>query len=403
MHVAAINVADELIPLWRGSFRCDPTDNRESWDWAVLQGDTWKDHGDAVAAATPFLPGSFDRPPRNPAEKINSGYKAWEYLLYLFGLGPALLYGILPDKYWKNFCKLVRGIRLMQQHEILSEELVEAHHMLIDFEREFEEIYYQRRPDRLHFIRPWIHSLGHLAPETLNKGPPISSSQWTMERTIGNLGQEIRSHSQPYANLSQRGVRRCQINALKILIPLLEPPEDILPRGSIDLGQGYVLLRRKERSSHHMRDCENTALLDFLNAPPRVLPPITRWARLRLPNGQIARSLWKESAMTRLPRISRNVKWRVLDQIKTLALVSLYSPPNLRLLEESCHTLYTCEYQGDRALCIVDTVAIKSVVAMIPHALPDNPEQLRFFLVEKPGLDVAYMGGAMEHMEGDED
>ncbi|KAJ6528077.1 hypothetical protein B0H19DRAFT_1195027 [Mycena capillaripes] len=39
------------------------------------------------------IPGSFDRPPRNPAEKINSGYKAWERLLYVYGAGPALLYG----------------------------------------------------------------------------------------------------------------------------------------------------------------------------------------------------------------------------------------------------------------------------------------------------------------------
>ncbi|KAJ8089822.1 hypothetical protein PM082_018398 [Marasmius tenuissimus] len=58
-----------------------------------------------VAAATPFIPISFDRPPRDPAEKISSGYKAWEFL-YFFGLGPCLLYGLLPNKYWSQYCKL---------------------------------------------------------------------------------------------------------------------------------------------------------------------------------------------------------------------------------------------------------------------------------------------------------
>ena len=74
-------------------------DDIQTWDWAVLKGDIWEDHGAAVARVTPYIPGSFDRPPHNPAEKISSGYKAQEWLGYLYGLAPALLYGILPDKY----------------------------------------------------------------------------------------------------------------------------------------------------------------------------------------------------------------------------------------------------------------------------------------------------------------
>ncbi|KAH7903077.1 hypothetical protein BJ138DRAFT_1138795 [Hygrophoropsis aurantiaca] len=425
MHLAAINIADELIPLWRGLFKCDATDDKDNWDWAVLKGAVWKDHGRAVAAATKYLPGSFDRPPRNPAEKINSGYKAWEYLLYLFGLGPVLLYGILPEKYWIHFCKLVRGIRLMQQHNIRSEELVEAHTMLTEFELDFELEYYQRRTDRMHFMRPWLHGLIHLAPETITKGPPICSSQWTMERTIGNLGQEIRSHSQPYANLSQRGVRRAQVNALKVLIPALDPPDNLLPRGAIDLGGGFVLLNRKERTPNVMRQCEVAATLAYIQTqgiiiPAEMCPKITRWARLRLPNGQIARSAWKEQSMTRQPRMSRNVKMRLngfqafgevyfyfqiqLNQeLKTLALVSMYSPPDMAILKASSQTLYSCVHRGDGDLVLVEANTIESVVAMIPHKLPGSAED-RFFLVEKPGLDVVRMGGAGEDgMQGDDD
>ena len=84
MHLVSLNIPDILISLWRGMIDCDKNDSRRTWDWAMLQGDVWKAHGDAAAASTPYLPGSFDRPPRNPAEKINSGYKAWEYLMYIF-------------------------------------------------------------------------------------------------------------------------------------------------------------------------------------------------------------------------------------------------------------------------------------------------------------------------------
>ena len=50
-----------------------------------------------------------------------------------------------------------------------------------------------------------------------------------MECTIGNLGEEIRQPSNPYANLSQRGLLRCQVNALTAMIPdLQQSPQHFL-------------------------------------------------------------------------------------------------------------------------------------------------------------------------------
>ena len=115
MHLIFINLGELLIPLWRGTMKCDVTDDLSSWDWATLTGDAWQAHGKVVADATPFFPLSFHRPPRNPAEKISSGYKATEYFHYLFGLGPGIFRAILPSKYWKHFCKLVRGVRILVQ------------------------------------------------------------------------------------------------------------------------------------------------------------------------------------------------------------------------------------------------------------------------------------------------
>ena len=80
-----------------------------------------------------YLPSSFDRPLRNIAEKLTSGYKAWEFLLYLYGLGPGLLYGLLPDVYYTNFCKLVLGIRLMHQHRITWASVCEVQQALASF------------------------------------------------------------------------------------------------------------------------------------------------------------------------------------------------------------------------------------------------------------------------------
>ena len=144
MHLATLNLADLFLPLWRGSFDHDPLDPPSNWPWAVLQGEIWEMHGRDVAAATPHLPGSFDRPPRNIAEKINSGYKAWEWLLYLYGLAPALLLNILPDPFYSHFCKLVLAMHIIQQYRISSTNLVLADTLLRSFAYEFETLYYQR-------------------------------------------------------------------------------------------------------------------------------------------------------------------------------------------------------------------------------------------------------------------
>lgn len=307
MHLTALNDPDLLLGLWRGTVKCYSADTKDNWDWKVLVGKVWETHGKTVEMAKPYLPSSFGRVPRNPAEKINTSYKAWEYLLYLFGLGPALLRSILPEKYWLNFCKLTRGIQLLYQLDISVDHLKEGHKLLCEFHQEFEDLYVQRLPERIHFLRHSIHLLTHIAPETIRVGPLTCYAQWTMETAIGNLGEEIRQDRDPYANIAQRGLLRAQTNSLLAMMPDILIPGDksmTLPRGSKDLGGGYVLLRACQPTAVDISDREATAIMVLWDAkgwPNRDRWPraVRRWARLRLPNGQILRSWWMESRSLR--------------------------------------------------------------------------------------------------------
>ncbi|KAJ3505412.1 hypothetical protein NLJ89_g7431 [Agrocybe chaxingu] len=340
MHLVSLNIPDLLFGLWRGTIDCDPDDSKTTWDWLVLTGNTWKMHGQSVADATPYLPGSFDRPPRNPAEKISSGYKAWEFLTYLFGLGPGLLYGVLPDKYWKNYCKLVTGVRLIHQRTITKAQLLKSHRLLVQFTKEFETLYYQRKPTRLHFVRQSIHALLHTGPEVPRLGPGICYTQWTMERTIGNLGEEIRQPSNPFQNLSERGVRRAQVNALYATLPDLRNPEN-LPRVSEDLGNQFFLLGARERNPHVVPATEVALIRAFYHAHNVQ---------------QIVRSAWKEKEKPlEKVRMARNIMFyddlevrspkfgevQYFFQLKlnnlnhAVALVSVFDSPDAFLAEES--------------------------------------------------------------------
>jgi hypothetical protein len=143
-----------------------------------------------------------------------------------------------------------------------------------------------------------------------------------MECTIGNLVEEIQQPSNPYANLGQCAIRRAQINALKSIIPSLDTSDTkCLPHFAKDLGSGYALLKCQDRTSCTTTVHEGWAIQDYIERACSDSPILQQfshdgtirvcwWARLQLLNGQIARSLWKETHFN--ARRSHNVKVWVL-------------------------------------------------------------------------------------------
>jgi hypothetical protein len=155
-------------------------------------------------------------------------------------LGPALLFGVLPELYYGNYCKLVRVYQILMQDEITPEEVAYTDKLYTEFSDEFELIYIQRKGDCLHMACQSIHSGSHNAAETTRLGPLMNTSQWTMERAIGLLVEGIQSHVHAFSNLSQIARRYCQINSLLAAIPDLDLSVKESTRQG-DIGEGYFL------------------------------------------------------------------------------------------------------------------------------------------------------------------
>ena len=66
--------------------------------------------------------------------------------------------------------------------------------------------------------------------------------------------------------------------------------------------------------------------------------------------------------------------------------------PHQELLELSYNTLLSCTLEME--VKVIEVQSICAVVAMVPHH--PFPEELRYFVVEKPGLDVTSLGGVTE-------
>ena len=100
------------------------------------------------------------------------------------------------------------------------------------------------------------------------------------------------------------------------------------------------------------------------------------------------------------------------DLERTVAMVSMFLPPDQALIKVSSGTLYVARYSGNEAHSVIDAKSITSVVAMPP--LPLKQEELNmpgmddkyenlFYVGELIGQDIMHYAGVDEHMEDDED
>jgi hypothetical protein len=306
MHLLSINIDELFLSLIRGTIKCESTDNKLSWDWCTLVGEVWENHGRLVAEATSLFPSFFHRPPRNPAQKINSGYKATEWFLYVFGLGPGLFRAVIPKQYWQNLCRLVRGVRILLQRSITGSQVREAHASLILFAEEYEQLYYRQRPDRIHFCRPCIHTITHAATEIIRVGPGTHTTQYPIERSINRFCRRIRQPSNPFVNLARGTVFEAQSSAAMSIYPFLDPKhgKPSIPESSIPVDKGFFLLSPRDRYATKITGPYAQVIIQSGFGIQR-----TRFGRLHLPDGHTARSLYSETRQsTKSVRVTRNVK-----------------------------------------------------------------------------------------------
>jgi len=115
-----------------------------------------------------------------------------------------------------------------------------------------------------------------------------------MERVIGMFGSLLAQLSNPFANLAAQAQKMAHVNAMVAMWPSFERDTKD-PRGSIDLGDGYLLLGPKDDSEpHYLSPTDEAALTAFCSgrqdAETTDQRSVYRWGRLKLPTEQVARS-----------------------------------------------------------------------------------------------------------------
>lgn len=88
------------------------------------------------------------------------------------------------------------------------------------------------------------------------------------------------------------------------------------------------------------------------------------------------------------------------NNVETLALISRYDAPDTQLVKASSGALLVCRYRGNAtALDVIPVTNIVSCIAMVPFKNQEN----MFFVCEKMGLEVAFLGGEGEDAANEEE
>ncbi|KAJ3502398.1 hypothetical protein NMY22_g18601 [Coprinellus aureogranulatus] len=246
MHLIYENVGPNMIEFWCGTHKNLDHDGQ---GYRIELG-VWKGICEATAAAGRTTPAAYGPAlPDMSAEgtRLSADMKGFWFQF----LGPVLLAKAFPDeKVYKHFVKLVTIITRCLQFSITRAEVHALRQDIIKWVKTYEEIYYQRDPDRLSACPVTIHSLLHIVDGILLLGPVWVYWSFAMERFCGKLGKLIRSRRFPFSHLDNQVLAHAQMVQIKNryhlqdVLSLRPPKSDVVWEFRIPLAmyKGYALV-----------------------------------------------------------------------------------------------------------------------------------------------------------------
>ncbi|KAL7298869.1 hypothetical protein TKK_0007977 [Trichogramma kaykai] len=129
-------------------------------------------------------------------------YKATEWRTWLLFISLPVVKGILPDKEFISYCRLVDSIYVLLKESITDQELNRVEYNLLEFVGESEEIYLPP------FITFNAHSLNHYCHAVRNSGPLWTTSAFPFENGIFQFMKEVNAPNGCLLQISEKWIRK---------------------------------------------------------------------------------------------------------------------------------------------------------------------------------------------------
>lgn len=252
--------------------------------------------GRLVALAMPTLPPAFCGPIRDPYLKRQSQYKIYEWMALLhWYIIPISIELSFHPAVLKNFSRFVYAIEFSMTIQPRSDsDIQHLHDVIAMFLEEYEQLYIGSDPEKILRARLCLFQLIHVPHHIQWNGSIRLGSQATVERSIGEMGHQIRSKKAPFANLTNIIYERELIKILSLYYPTIKV-ELALQTDKIKISKaaGTVFMQRDPIRKGQVHVDGNISLeIDTISQWLGIgiigsAASFERWGKLKLPNGHV--------------------------------------------------------------------------------------------------------------------
>ncbi|PPQ81548.1 hypothetical protein CVT24_000065 [Panaeolus cyanescens] len=332
MHLIWENLMKNLISFWTSDFK-DLDHKQKGY---IIKKANWEKIGEETAASRSTIPSSFGAAPPNIATK-QSQMTAEMYANWTLFIAPIVLKGRFRNaKYYSHFMELVMLLRLCLSFKITRAMREEIKNGFRKWVLSYEELYYERDPDRLSTCPLTIHALLHIADSIETMGPVWTYWAWPMERHCNKLLPSIRSRRHPYVCISTFVSAVAQLDQIRLKYNLvdalnLDPVKKDAHVYTHALYPGFKLAptKREETLSKSLKKLIWGALAtryqvksDIVKRIVKLNTPVLQYGRVTRLNGgdlMYARDLvkqWEDGRDASYVRVSRTVAGHSLNMLK---------------------------------------------------------------------------------------
>ncbi|KAL5634296.1 hypothetical protein ACGC1H_006190 [Rhizoctonia solani] len=216
LHLFLLNHGKALFSLWSG--KLEGLEGLEGPLDFVLPVNDLIAIGNETEGSTRLFPAQFTRAMPN-IYTSTAAFCGETWCTWLVYIGPAVMRGRLPKKYYDHYLELVDILKCLllvtnTRARIEQLKLDVAHYV-----EQFEELYYQYKYERMFLCKLTLHAILHVPDDIIRCGPVWVYWSFSLERYCREVTFCAKSKVLPYTAISKHVLQLSQVGAVSCRFP----------------------------------------------------------------------------------------------------------------------------------------------------------------------------------------
>ncbi|KAF8700610.1 hypothetical protein RHS03_06610, partial [Rhizoctonia solani] len=219
MHLFLLNYGLDLVSLQTGMYKGLGMD--AGMGTFILPFLEWCKVGHEAEAATKTIAAPIIQPFPNIQTHIKC-YISEHWAFWLIYIGPVVLQGWLPKKYYNHYLELVNIMKCLLSINNTTAQIEALHEKIAAYAERFEELYYQYDYEQLRMCKSVVHALLHAPNNVLCCRPVWGYWSWLLKRYCQEVTACAKSKVLPWTGIARYVLQMSQLSAVACCFPELQ-------------------------------------------------------------------------------------------------------------------------------------------------------------------------------------